>query len=1057
MEQILDDKSKLDVFHYCTKTIRFPKAKILELVLAFFKAKNSKTVNLWEVAQFLKKQLGVGQINNRAIRELIGNEENDFAYIQKTIESYNRYSDNKVTEDDLSCIPFISRQDDLRIKQSKNVKEKIKEEDAIEYYYCSKLIRFPLKDVVKVIYDFYLELQSTSFEINQIYNHLILEFGVGQFNRSNLITLLGSSKIVPFSTVKDLYIRYNVESKVEDQYDLKMLKFVFEINRNLLADIVNALGKDLMISMLQQGISNTLDSVNALNLFFDEEAACTLELKDKRRNKLLDKNNTRLFVNLLSMFSDDELVEILKDEKQINDVISMYIEEKKIEQEKESIKKTILYLLDFVHEDNKIARLKCLFSHSLAEIFAKQKLVNVEDLVKINKRTAVECYPQKEALINIVKRLQISLPDYLNERFKHVVQMVNKDYKPNSNWENWVSIIEARAKGGTLEQSGSHLGVTRERVRQLERKYLEAFNNLYNAKNGNFKNLIRAFVKDSLFISDEDIKTIFSFNPLVFKYLLVNIEIDGLGYIQELDKFYFIDDYDWYKELVMYSENMPAQLHRNEIDKYVNEALNNLAKNDVIITYDDCYKIVMQDYKVLGEIYSKNKLNLSQKFKSIMQQYYPNGVNIYDEEFLSDFRNIYAKLYNNEKIKSDHAITSIIARVGMLVGRGQYKLNADIKLPVDLVSKLREFINKQDIVFVNNIFHEFEDGFNSLGIANRYYMQSLLKLQLPEYYYTKDYVSVSKKDYSVYDEIISYIKNLDCIVTIEELRKKFAQVSDIILLNALNNENIVNLHRKYIFVDNIKYDESTIEKVESIINSMVSNGQIRHANELYLKLMFSCPEFLEKYRLEGQFELFSIVSNIYKGKFTFKRPFFAKCDVSIKGRFERVLEFVNEHERILIDEILEFANENKLFINSILDFIDSLDDYIFKNSYEIEKIDSEIIDQNLIEKIDKILSVSCLNDDFISSKNFNGYHLLGGGVDWNCWILYSIVKKFSKSFNVITQSRVFKNKNNIIAYPIFVKKSLPAGNYEKFIKFLSEHSNLNYVEFEKYKEIKGIN
>ena len=312
MGQLLDDQLYSDSFYYCTKTIRFPKVKILELVLAFFKVKNSKIVNLWEVAQFLKRQLGVGQINNRAIRELIGNKEDDFAYIQKTIEAFNKFSEKKVSEDDLSCIPIISSQEVYRKKQSLIVKEKPQEEDTTEYYYCSKLIRFPLKDVVKAIYEYYQGSVMTSIYLNDIYEFLLNKFEVGQFNRTNLIALLGSSKIVPFSTIKDLYIKYNFENKIEGQYDLRLLKFVFATNRKALAAVIDVLGKDFMISMLQQGVINTINSVNALNMFLDREVS-TLELQDKRRNKLLDKNNAKLFVNLLRMFSDDEWVEILKD------------------------------------------------------------------------------------------------------------------------------------------------------------------------------------------------------------------------------------------------------------------------------------------------------------------------------------------------------------------------------------------------------------------------------------------------------------------------------------------------------------------------------------------------------------------------------------------------------------------------------------------------------------------------------------------------------------------------------------------------------------------------
>lgn len=211
------------------------------------------------------------------------------------------------------------------------------------------------------------------------------------------------------------------------------------------------------------------------------------------------------------------------------------------------------------------------------QILQKHNIHIVSNLNKLTKESTVELYQYRDIVLNTIKRLQISLPSYLNERFKYLVQMVNKDYIPNSLWQNYVIVLENRADGKTLEQSGASLGVTRERVRQLDRKYTALFNEFYNA-NGNLNNLIRAYVGNALFITNEDMQKIFSFNPKIFKYLLTNIEVENLLYIEEIDKFYFVDDYDWYKELVMYGENMPAQISASNLQTYINNALEILNK-----------------------------------------------------------------------------------------------------------------------------------------------------------------------------------------------------------------------------------------------------------------------------------------------------------------------------------------------------------------------------------------------------------------------------------------------------------------------------------------------
>ena len=56
-----------------------------------------------------------------------------------------------------------------------------------------------------------------------IYDYLREQFNAKSFNRANLIELLGSSGDVSFNAVKDLYVKYVVETSKEESVDYNVL------------------------------------------------------------------------------------------------------------------------------------------------------------------------------------------------------------------------------------------------------------------------------------------------------------------------------------------------------------------------------------------------------------------------------------------------------------------------------------------------------------------------------------------------------------------------------------------------------------------------------------------------------------------------------------------------------------------------------------------------------------------------------------------------------------------------------------------------------------------
>ena len=945
----------------------------------------------------------------------------------------------------------------------------INEENYPPKYFCTKKVWLYSRTLINRTIEIFRNKGQNIISLDEIYRLLVDKFNIKSFNKENLSSFLKSdNNFVSYKTINELYLAYN-SKEIEDE-SISQLFLQKKCEKILIKNGINSIKTFLSCDLqsLSEFVYDNADYLQELQETYrrlhDDEIKFSInditdETNDSNSDSIVSLGLSVRATNCLINNGYESKYDLLKyhgeklrnmGDNTRNEILKCIDQLKRRD---ESFKNHLLDVyIENIHINNYPLCIDTIFSQNIYLKLNEINLNTIEDLVQADRNKTYPIFLSDLNTFNVLEKLDKDFRIHVNELVLTFLQNKLKNGEPNRLWERDADILSKRNQGYTLQSCGELYNITREGIRCREIKFLSDFKQIINDKI--FRAVLIGISNDRLYIKPDKLYKIFDIYPDAVLFLIKNVNSDFIEYDEDYNIFTL--NTEWLQEIEKKIENIQSTISSDEYKYLIDETFNTLSNEGYNIEIEIINEIFKLSFKENGNFYTKHRLNLLEKYRIIIDKYFNDGINIYNESDLNKFQECYEKLFGGELTKSSHALQARISSICILVDKGKYKLNANVDFPEIFICKLREFINNRDFVFMNDIFYEFESKFDELGITNRYYMQSLLKIHLPEYYYTKDYVSVSKKDYYIYDEILSFLKNSERVVSIEELHKEFF-VSNVVLFNALNDERIVNLRRKYIYADNIKYDQSVIDKVETIMNSLVDDGQIRHSNELYLKLVFACPEFLEKYNIEGQFELFSIISSIYKEKFTFKRPFFSRNDINIKGRNERLIEYINEHETLLIDDILEFVSDNKLFINNILDFIDGLDDYIFKNAYEIEKMDDENIDDNCINNIDKILTEACLSDSFISSKNFNGYYLLDEKIEWNCWKLYSLVKKFSNNFKVITQSKVFKNKNTIIAYPIFIKKTLPVENYDDFIELLRKSSNLDDFDFIKYLEIKGIN
>ncbi len=1038
-------------YYYCSAMVKLLVKDVTKAVYDYFLENNVESATLNDLYSYLSQHFNVNSFNKRNLSTLLNINHHLSLNKAKAL-----YIQTNILNEDADLDEVYKDKKEQTQPKIKIVKPKEKELAESESYYCTKLVRFPIKDVVTAIYEHFIELSATSLDFYEVYKFLSDKFHVSSFNKINLMNLLQTKKIVPITTVRDLNLKYHLDEE-KDLYDLRIIECMFTDNRTIIKNCIKTLGLEFIVSLVENGAFPILNACNQIVLYFDENANI-LELKNKKRDKVLDKYNSKAFVEFVSKYSEDELLSVLEDEQKTKDCIAEFVKEKQLEEEKIVFKKQIVGLLDFVDQDNRPAKTYYLFNSPVDEILNKYKIYTINDLANITKGQAIDLYQYKDYIIKILKRLQQSLPAYLNEKFKHVIMMVNSDYKPYSQWEKSAAMLEKRADGFNLQETANMFGVTREAIRQLDKRYFTRFSNFYNSGKGSLTPLIRAFLDNQNLITNEDLAKIFPFNPKLFKYLLKNTQTEEIAYIEEIDKFYFIED-DWYKDLVLYADTIPTEIPLQEVPKYVKDALTKIDNNKIQLSESDCEKIIMQDYKQLGSLCAKSKTTLTERFKKIMEAHFNGPVNIYDTEFLAQFRKYYDEMYDDGKTKSDHAISSILAKIGMLVGKGRYILNDRQFMSKALAEKIYTYIKEsgREIFLTNNLYSIFEKELLQEGIDSKYFLQGALRQQMADkLYFSRDYVSINKDVTNVYSEILKFVKNEGRVVTYKEIQEAFVGTPWNVLMFALSQDEIINLRAKFISMDALNLNEGDKTYLKNTVETMVADGEIHSSSDLLTYIKLTNKKLLEKLQVYDQFAIFSVVNALFENDFEFRRPFIAKKGIEIGKQAERLKEFVYSQDELEISELMDFIYDNKLHIQSICDYIDSLEDYVFKNENEIFTIEKSHINKYNTEFAENIVLKSMGNEDFVFADNLKIYGILPKEVEWTPWLLYSAINKFGNNLKAIPSNTKFKQKNIMYARPLIIKKNIPANNINEFIEYLKNKLSTNETEFYKYLKIKGL-
>lgn len=722
--------------------------------------------------------------------------------------------------------------------------------------------------------------------------------------------------------------------------------------------------------------------------FNDDEQ--TILKKIIEATELLDQ---KLIIDILE--NPDHSIPILN---MMNTLVAQYNEKRKVHQQISSVYKQISkekmdcnikwFVYAYIDDDYK--------RKDMLELCKNLGIFTVRDFIKVD-------FKDDSNLASIIRFVKWCGFDIK----KDVELMYEKLYKNEREQE----IISNRSQGNTLDTTGKVFGVTRERIRQIEKKVIRRFGVLLDSN----RIILKIFAErdgDEI-LTPAELSEYFDEKTEQILYLLRRTESSFYTYDSDLDVF-VVGSSGLAERAQTYVDKLPEVFTEDKFDEIVRCGIEEYNLTEEIILAH-----IGTEYKKTEKLYHRSRLTLQSIYDAILKKYYSEGIWVYGKKDIEEFRMHIQNDYGNIILpENDRALVSQVCRAAILCGRGIYKAKQKKYMSGTLLKKIEKYIdtNESSVFMMNTIFNIFEDELRAENINNKYYLQGILHEEFGnKWCFRRDYISKDEKVTSIYTEIVTYIKKAGYPVKKQEIQKKYPGITEIVLNIATNDSKILNLFGSYIHGDNLRLSKEDILYLRSVIELFLEKKDSWHCRSIYEYVMKDNPIILKRNYINIPFGIYSLLEYCFSEEYNFSRPYIAKNGVEIASTLEMLQEVVQASDVMEISDISAYARKNYHQINNILGFLDTCNETHFLiNNSEIASIDIIGITETDIDNIEKTLEKEV--KDVMAINNLKCVHMFPKvNFPWTEWLIYSGIKRWGKKYEVKPSESQLKQAIALIA------------------------------------------
>lgn len=602
--------------------------------------------------------------------------------------------------------------------------------------------------------------------------------------------------------------------------------------------------------------------------------------------------------------------------------------------------------------------------------------------------------------------------------------------------EREFNVVCRRAKGDTLEEIGKNFGVTRERVRQIEKKAISRF----MKHQGDAKKIVyylHALTNGKSVLTLDDAKNFLDAEDAeIFWFFVAKIDFisDNFYLDKDINSFVFLEGARISEYTLL--ENLPAIID----EKYFDEMIETLAheKNYPV----ELIKIKLSNiYKHSGKFFHRNRLTLTFECEYILKERFQNGYKVADETSYQRFVRYLQEIFDDKPPLTQHALDAIISRVGFLCDRGKYIHPDFVHVSSNIMERVKNFIDSSDrtAIFYKEIFESLKNIFIGTQITNHYFLQGLIKLYNFPYTLRKDYLTkASEVDMGTeFDNFVAERGE----VSAQEIKENFISFKDfnIAFLVRRCPEIIRVGDGNLMHASHLKLEDDESERIK---NFLYQNCSKPVNSRILFDLFFErFTDFMTRNEIQNHNKLFGVLQYMFRDDFNFSRPYISTADIEDINNKKFLLRLLESTEEIEIEDLIGICEENGVHYVARTYLIDSLrPDFVRVDEFTLMRPESiDVTDEIISAVVESIQSAIERNGGWQVAQTFEDYEWLPQlEISWSSFLLESVI---SLADDAPYRLKIPSTSTNFSS-TVFLSEDFAEDDFQSFIKKIlsTEHT-----------------
>lgn len=577
---------------------------------------------------------------------------------------------------------------------------------------------------------------------------------------------------------------------------------------------------------------------------------------------------------------------------------------------------------------------------------------------------------------------------WLNYDFLSLVQALQETLQRQGRGQY---VIEERAKGATLEQIASPIGLTRERIRQIEHKVVRSL--IHTLTHGKYKLIHLIYLetggKDILRLPDIETYLGDDIARIVW-YIVKRGELKSKNYRYDsgLDALIFSGHANSEK-LEKALKSMPDVFFEGEMENLIKDAADRYG-----LSVDLLREHLLRLYHIDGVCYHKDRLTIVQMCLYVLKERFQNGYKIADELDQKRFLSALKEVFGSQGTTTARALDAKIGSIGVLCDRGKYIHPDYAEAPQALIDGINQYIENspRTVLPYAEIYQAFSDRFFGTRISNRYALQGALKKYGCPFILRKDYVT-KDRSMSMTEEFNRFVKSKGEVYK-SEIFEEFTAFSDANIMFLLNRcPEIISLDNgHYMHASCLSCSEGERVKMAAYLKNACYPIPVS-TRSLLNDFTLHFTNFMSRNHIDTPGKLFGILQYLFKDQFHFSRPYVSLEDMGVITRRGVILRLLDDCESIEINDLLQMCEENGTLIHSATDLIQMVQpDFLRISENILIRRDLTGLTEEVIEEaVQNIQEAVRGNNGYFAAKNitdYSWYPLIQ--VEWNPFVLESV-------------------------------------------------------------------